>query len=157
MLLADQDRSLWDRRRSPRGTPLVARRCGGGRPGRFALQAAIAALHAEAPAWTPPTGREIVGLYDLLVEIWPSPVVALNRAVAVGLAEGPTAGLEALDALAAEPLLATYSYLASARADFLRRLGRTLEARDAYEEALLLSENAVERAFLADRLGQVEI
>ena len=77
--------------------------------------------------------REIVGLYDLLVEIWPSPVVALNRAVAVGLAEGPAAGLDALDDLADEPLLSTYSYLASARADFLRRLGRTDEARAAYE------------------------
>ena len=83
-------------------------------------------------------------------------MVALNRAVAVGLAEGPAAGLDALDALAAEPLLATYSYLASARADFLRRLGRTDEARTAYEEALLLSENLVERAFLADRLAQLE-
>jgi RNA polymerase sigma-70 factor (ECF subfamily) len=89
------------------------------------------------------------------VDIWPSPVVALNRAVAIGLAEGPTAGLNALDALGAEPVLATYSYLASARADFFRQLGRTSEARVAYEEALLLSENAVERDFLMDRLGQI--
>jgi RNA polymerase sigma-70 factor (ECF subfamily) len=117
--------------------------------------AAIAAVHAEAPSWDTTDWSEIVGLYDLLVEMWPSPVVALNRAVAVGLAEGPTAGLAALDALATEPLLATYSYLASARADFLRRLDRTSDARVAYEEALLLSENAVERAFLTDRLGQV--
>ncbi len=87
--------------------------------------AAIAAVHAEAPSWEATDWPEIVGLYDLLVQIWPSPVVALNRAVAVGLAEGPAAGLAALEALATEPLLATYSYLASARADFLRRLGRT--------------------------------
>ena len=86
------------------------------------------------------------------MQIWPSPVVALNRAVAVGLASGPAAGLAALDALAAEPQLAGYGYLASARADFLRRLGRSEEARQAYEEALLLTENAVERDFLAARL-----
>jgi RNA polymerase sigma-70 factor (ECF subfamily) len=118
--------------------------------------AAIAAVHAEAQSWDATDWREIVGLYDLLVSLWPSPVVALNRAVAIGLAEGPQAGLTALDALSTEPLLATYSYLASARADFLRRLDRASEARVAYEEALLLSENAVERAFLTDRLSQVE-
>ena len=126
-------------------------------PGRFALMAAIAAVHAEAPV----VGRHRLGrdrrpLRPPGAHIWPSPVVALNRAVAVGLAAGPAAGLAALDALATEPLLATYSYLASARADFLRRLGRADEARTAYEEALLLSENAVERAFLADRLAQVK-
>ena len=157
LLLADQDRSQWDRTAIGEGIPLVREALGRRPPGRFALMAAIAAVHAETPSWDATDWQEIVGLYDLLVEIWPSPVVALNRAVALGLAEGPAAGLEALDALATEPLLATYSYLASARADFLRRLGRTGEARDAYEEALLLSENAVERAFLADRLGQVEI
>jgi predicted RNA polymerase sigma factor len=156
LLLADQDRSQWDRTAIGEGIPLVREALGRRPPGRFALMAAIAAVHAETPSWDATDWQEIVGLYDLLVEIWPSPVVALNRAVAVGLAEGPAAGLEALDALATEPLLATYSYLASARADFLRRLGRTREARDAYEEALLLSENAVERAFLADRLGRVE-
>jgi RNA polymerase sigma-70 factor (ECF subfamily) len=118
--------------------------------------AAIAAVHDEAPSWDTTDWVEIVGLYDLLVELWPSPVVALNRAVAVGLAIGPDAGLAALDALATEPVLATYSYLASARADFLRRLGRTDEARVAYEEALLLCENAVERAFLVDRLSEVD-
>jgi RNA polymerase sigma-70 factor (ECF subfamily) len=157
MLLADQDRSQWDRAAIGEGVPLVREALGRRPPGRFALMAAIAAVHAETPSWDATDWQEIVGLYDLLVEIWPSPVVALNRAVAVGLAEGPAAGLEALDALATEPLLATYSYLASARADFLRRLGRTREARDAYEEALLLSENDVERAFLADRLDQVGI
>jgi RNA polymerase sigma-70 factor (ECF subfamily) len=118
--------------------------------------AAIAAVHAQAPSWEATDWTEIVGIYDLLVAIWPSPVVALNRAVAVGLAQGPGAGLVALDALGDEPLLATYSYLASARADFLRQLGRRADARMAYEEALLLSENAVERAFLEDRLGQLE-
>ena len=97
-----------------------------------------------------------MGLYDLLVGLWPSPVVALNRAVAVGLAAGPAAGLAALDSLATEPALATYSDWASARADVRRRLGRLDEARAAYEEAILLSENAVERDFLVSRLTQVD-
>jgi RNA polymerase sigma-70 factor (ECF subfamily) len=154
VLLADQDRGQWDRAAIDEGIPLVRDALRRRPPGRFALMAAIAAVHAEAPSWDATDWMEIVGLYDLLVDIWPSPVVALNRAVAVGLAEGPVAGLAALDALATEPVLAAYSYLASARADFLRRLGRTDEARVAYEEALLLSENVVERTFLAERLGQ---
>ncbi len=124
-------------------------------PGRFALMAAIAAVHAEAPSWQDTDWREVVALYDLLAQLWPSPVVALNRAVALGLARGPEAGLAALEALAAEPQLAGYGYLAAARADFLRRLGRTAEARVAYEEALLLTENAVERDFLAGRLAEL--
>jgi RNA polymerase sigma-70 factor (ECF subfamily) len=156
VLLADQDRSQWDHAAIREGITLVRASLRQGRPGRFALMAAIAAVHSEAPSWDATDWREIVGLYDLLVQSWPSPVVALNRAVAVGLAEGPAAGLDALEQLAAEPLLASYSYLAAARADFLRRLGRTGEARLAYEEALLLSENAVEREFLAGRLAEVE-
>ncbi|MGO9658425.1 MAG: RNA polymerase sigma factor [Acidimicrobiales bacterium] len=156
VLLADQDRSRWDHAAIREGAALVREALRGRPPGRFALMAAIAAVHSQSRSWDATDWAEIVGLYDLLVHIWPSPVVALNRAVAVGLASGPAAGLAALDALATEPLLATYSYLASARADFLRRLGRADEARTAYEEALLLSENAVERAFLADRLAQVK-
>ena len=156
VLLADQDRSRWDHAAIREGAALVREALRGRPPGRFALMAAIAAVHSQSRSWDATDWAEIVGLYDLLVHIWPSPVVALNRAVAVGLASGPAAGLAALDALATEPLLATYSYLASARADFLRRLGHADEARTAYEEALLLSENAVERAFLADRLAQVK-
>jgi RNA polymerase sigma factor (sigma-70 family) len=155
VLLADQDRARWDRTAIGEGIELVRLALRRRPPGRFALMAAIAAVHAQAPSWDATDWSEIVGLYDLLVEIWPSPVVALNRAVAVGLADGPAAGLVALDALDAEPILSTYSYLASARADFLRQLGRTGDARLAYEEALLLSENAVERSFLADRLSQI--
>jgi RNA polymerase sigma-70 factor (ECF subfamily) len=155
VLLSDQDRTQWDRAAITEGVALVREALRRRPPGRFALMAAIAAVHSEAPTWDSTDWREIVGLYDLLVALWPSPVVALNRAVAVGLAEGPEAGLAALDALATEPVLATYSYLASARADFLRRLDRAGDARLAYEEALLLSENAVERAFLEDRLGQM--
>jgi predicted RNA polymerase sigma factor len=125
-------------------------------PGRFALMAAIAAVHAQAPSWDATDWREIVGLYDILVQIWPSPVVALNRAVAVGLAEGPQAGLDALDAISTDPVLSTYSYLASARADFLGKLGRSGEARTAYEEALFLSENVVERTFLEERISGID-
>ncbi len=156
VLLADQDRSRWDRVAIGEGVELVREALSRRPPGRFALMAAIAAVHDEAPSWDATDWGEIVGLYDLLVELWPSPVVALNRAVAIGLAVGPDAGLAALDALATEPVLATYTYLASARADFLRRLGRTGEARAAYEEALLLCENGVERAFLVDRLTKVD-
>ena len=95
----------------------------------------------------------MVALYGVLARIWPSPVVALNRAVAIGFARGPAAGLAALDALGDEPQLAGYGYLPAARADLLHRLGRDDEARTAYEEALLLTENGVERQFLAGRLA----
>ncbi len=156
VLLADQDRRSWDRSAIAEGIGLVGEALARRPPGRYALMAAIAAVHAEAPSWQATDWAEIVGLYDLLVAMWPSPVVALNRAVAVGFAEGPQAGLDALDVLAGEPVLAAYSYLAASRADFLRRLGRTSEARLAYQEALLLCENGVERSFLAGRLQQVE-
>jgi RNA polymerase sigma factor (sigma-70 family) len=152
LLLDEQDRAQWDRGAIIEGIALVREALRRRPPGRFALMAAIAAVHAEAPTWQDTDWCEVVALYDVLVQIWPSPVVALNRAVAVGLARGPAAGLAALGALAAEPQLAGYGYLSSARADFLRRLGRTEEARQAYEEALLLTENAVERDFLAGRL-----
>jgi RNA polymerase sigma-70 factor (ECF subfamily) len=155
VLLADQDRARWDRRAIGEGISLVREALVRRPPGRFTLMAAIAAVHAEASTWEGTDWREVVALYDLLVQIWPSPVVALNRAVAVGFADGPDAGLAALDALAAEPQLAGYGYLAAARADFLRRLGRTAEARASYEEALLLTENTIERDFLADRLRQL--
>ncbi|WP_406399349.1 sigma-70 family RNA polymerase sigma factor [Streptomyces sp. NBC_00879] len=155
LLLAEQDRTQWDRAAIGEGIALVREALRHRPPGRFALMAAIAAVHAEAPSWEETDWREVVALYDLLVQIWPSPVVALNRAVAVGFAGGPAAGLAAVDALAAEPQLAGYGYLAAARADFLRRLGRTAEARSAYEEALLLTENAVESDFLAGRLEQL--
>jgi RNA polymerase sigma-70 factor (ECF subfamily) len=155
LLLAEQDRTRWNRDEISEGLALVREALRRRPPGRFALLAAIAAVHAEAPTWEDTDWREVVALYDLLVQIWPSPVVALNRAAAVGFADGPAAGLDALDALANEPQLAGYHYVAAARADFLRRLGRTDEARASYEEALLLTENAVERDFLASRLQQL--
>jgi len=155
-LLADQDRSRWDADKIAEGLRLVREALERRPPGRFALMAAIAAVHAEAPTWSATDWAELVGLYDLLVTIWPSPVVSLNRAVAIGLAEGPEAGLAALDALAGEPQLAAYGYLASARADFLRRLGRVDEAADAYRQALAVTENAVEAGFLSARLAEAD-
>ena len=117
--------------------------------------AAIAALHAEAPSWESTDWGEIVELYNRLLAIWPSPVVALNRAVAIGLADGPEAGLNALAELTTDRQLLSYSYFSSARADFLRRLGRDDEARAAYRGAIRSCENEIERAFLARRLTEL--
>lgn len=156
VLLADADRTRWDRAAITEGVALVREALRRRPPGRFALMAAIAAVHDEAPTYRDTDWREIVALYDLLVGIWPSPVVALNRAAAIGLAHGPTAGLAALDALADEPQLAGYAYLPAARADFLARLGHTDRAREAFDHALLLTENTVERDFLTTRLRQLD-
>jgi RNA polymerase sigma-70 factor (ECF subfamily) len=154
-LLSEQDRSQWDAAEITEGLDLVREALQRRPPGRFALMAAIAAVHAEAPTWSATDWSELVGLYDLLVVIWPSPVVALNRAVALGFAEGPEIGLKALDELAGEPQLASYAYLPSARADLLRRLGRTDEAGAAYRAAFDLTDNAVEREFLRTRLDEL--
>ncbi|SFO72826.1 RNA polymerase sigma-70 factor, ECF subfamily [Geodermatophilus dictyosporus] len=156
LLLEEQDRSRWDRAAIAEGVALVREALRARPPSRYALQAAIAAVHAEAPAWADTDWAEVVALYGVLASVWPSPVVALNRAVAVGFASGPAAGLAALDELAAEPQLAGYGYLPAARADLLRRLGRYAEAREAYTEALLLTPNAVEREFLAGRLRALD-
>lgn len=152
LLLEDQDRARWDRAAIAEGIALVRESLAVRPPSRYAVQAAIAAVHADAPTWEQTDWAEIVALYDVLVSIWPSPVVALNRAVAVGFASGPADGLAALDELATEPQLAGYAYLAAARADFLRRLDRREDARTAYIEALHLTTNEVERRFLEDRL-----
>lgn len=157
VLLEEQDRSRWDRAQIGEGAALVREALRRQPPGRFALQAAVAAVHAEATTWADTDWREIRALYDVLMQVWPSPVVALNRAVAVGFVDGPAAGLAALDALRDEPQLAGYVYTAAARADFLRRLGRAGEAQAAYEEALLLTDNAVERDFLERRLKQLAV
>jgi len=117
--------------------------------------AAIAAVHSSASHWDETDWSEIVGLYDLLLEAWPSPVVALNRAVAVSFAFGPLAGLTAIDELSANPQLSTYPYLAAARGDCLERLERFPEAREAFGEAAMLTENLVEREFLQLRIAQL--
>ncbi|WP_051951769.1 RNA polymerase sigma factor [Actinacidiphila yeochonensis] len=155
VLLADQDRGRWNRESIAEGLVLVRAGLRRSPPGPFALRAAIAAVHAEAPSWEDTDWAEIVGLYDLLMRRRPTPVAALNRAVAVGFAHGPEAGLAALDELTHEPALAAYPYLGVARADLLRRLGRAEQACSAYEEALLFTENEVERAFLLDRIAEL--
>jgi RNA polymerase sigma-70 factor (ECF subfamily) len=155
-LLSEQNRDEWDRSAIAEGVSLVREALGRKSAGRFALMAAVAAIHAEAPSWEETDWREIVALYDVLLREWPSPVVALNRSVAVGIADGPEAGLEALATLTNDDQLLGYNYLASTRADFLRQLGRSVEARSAYQEALDLSENEVERAFLANRLRELD-
>ncbi|MCU1594471.1 MAG: putative polymerase ECF-subfamily sigma factor [Frankiales bacterium] len=156
LLLEQQDRSRWDRDVIEEGLLLVRQALQAGPPGRYALQAAIAAVHADARTYEETDWREIAALYALLLARWPSPAVALNRAVAIGLGAGPEAGLRALAALDDEPALATYAYFPAARADFLRKLGRTEQARRAYEEALLLTENEVEREFLQTRLLELD-
>jgi RNA polymerase sigma-70 factor (ECF subfamily) len=155
VLLRAQDRARWDRVAIAHGTALVREALSKDTRSRYTLMAAIAAVHAEARTWEDTDWDEVLGLYDLLMASWPSPVVALNRGAAVGLARGPEAGLEVLDALGGEPQLAAYPYLVSARGDFLRQLGRTDEARLCYEEALMLTENLVERSFLAGRLREL--
>ncbi|MFI6072252.1 RNA polymerase sigma factor [Actinoplanes sp. NPDC051343] len=155
-LLQDQDRTAWDRTLIDEAASLLAEALRRRPPSRFAVQAALSAVHAEAPSFSDTDWSEIVALYDVLRRLWPgSSVVDLNRAVAVGMRDGPQAGLDALDPLLAEPSLATYGYLSAARADFLRRLGRTTEAADAYREALALTANEAERAFLSGRLGSL--
>jgi RNA polymerase sigma-70 factor (ECF subfamily) len=153
--LEEQDRSKWHRDSIDEGLVLVGKSIRRGRPGRFTLMAAIAAVHSSASHWDETDWAEIVGLYDLLLDTWPSPVVALNRAVALSFAEGPQAGLDALAVLGAEPQLSTYPYLAAARGDCLERLDRVAEARDAFEEAAMLTENLVERDFLQLRISQL--
>jgi RNA polymerase sigma factor (sigma-70 family) len=153
--LAEQDRAQWDRAEITEGLRLLQSALRHRRPGRYVLMAAIAATHATVPRFDATNWRQIVALYDQLTAVWPSPIVALNRAVAVGQADGPAAGLTALDQLATEPQLAAYHYLPAARAEFLHRLGRTDEAATAYTEALLLTDNTVEREFLTTRLDQL--
>jgi RNA polymerase sigma-70 factor (ECF subfamily) len=151
VLLEHQDRSRWDRALIDEALALVRSACAAG-PGPYALQAAVAAVHADAATYAETDWREIVALYTLLDRLRPSAVVRLNRAAAVGMASGPAAGLAALAPLGDEPALAAYGYLPAARAAFLVQLGRHEEARAAYGEALLLTENAVERRWLAERL-----
>jgi RNA polymerase sigma-70 factor (ECF subfamily) len=156
VLLADQDRSRWDRAAIAEGSALVREALRGGRPGRFAVQAAIAALHAEAPSYAETDWRQVLGLYDVLTRVWSSPVVALNRAVALAKVAGPAAALARVDELAEDGRLAGYRYLPVTRADLLRQLGRSEEAVAAYRAALDLAENTAEREFLAARIAELD-
>ncbi|HTT67711.1 MAG TPA: RNA polymerase sigma factor [Gemmatimonadales bacterium] len=155
VLLEDQDRSRWDRQRIAEGAALVARALGSRRVGPFALQAAIAAVHAESPGADRTDWREIVGLYDVLARIAPSPVVELNRAAAVAMRDGPAAGLALIDALLARRELDDYHLAHSARAELCRRLGRRAEARASYARALDLARQEPERRFLERRLAEL--
>jgi len=155
VLLGDQDRSRWNRDQIAEGAALVERALSSRRFGPFTLQAAIAAVHAEAPSAAATDWAQIVGLYDVLVRADPSPVVELNRAAAVAMRDGPSAGLGLIDAILARGDLGDYHLAHSARADLCRRLGRTAEARASYERALGLTRQAPERRFLERRLGEL--
>lgn len=156
VLLADQDRSLWDRGLIAEGTALVGGALASRRPGPYTLQAAIAAAHAAAPATGRTDWARIVRLYDLLARMEPSPVVELNRAVAVAMRDGPAAGLDLVDAVLAGGELAGYHLAHSARAELCRRLGRYDEARASFERALALAQQEPERRFLRRRLAELE-
>ena len=153
VLLEDQDRSLWDRRLIDEGTQMVEEAFAARRVGPYAIQAAIAAIHAHAPTAAQTDWDEIVGLYDVLLRIERSPVIELNRAVAVAMRDGPVAGLTIIDAILARGDLRDYRLAYAARADFCRRLGRTEDARAAYERALALTKQEPERRFLERRLA----
>ncbi len=155
VLLDDQDRALWSREQIAEGQALVERALSSRRFGPYTLQAAIAAVHADAPRAAATDWAQIVGLYDVLARADPSPVVELNRAAAVAMRDGPSAGLALIDALLARGDLADYHLAHSARADLLRRLGKTAEARAAYEVALKLTRQAPERRFLERRLREL--
>ena len=154
VLLDEQDRSLWDRERIAEGTALVERALSSRRFGPYTLQAAIAAVHAEAPDAGATDWRQIVGLYDVLLRADRSPVVELNRAAAVAMRDGPAAGLALIDAILDRGELADYHLAHSARAELCRRLGRSAEARTSYQRALELARQEPERRFLERRLRQ---
>jgi RNA polymerase sigma-70 factor (ECF subfamily) len=156
ILLGDQDRSLWNRQQIADGTALVAGALASRRFGPYTLQAAIAAVHAEAATAAQTDWAQIVALYDLLLRLEPSPVIELNRAVAVAMRDGPAAGLALIDALLARGGLDDYPLAHSARADLCRRLGLAAQARDAYRRALDLTAQASQRRFLEQRLAELE-
>ena len=155
ILLDDQDRSVWNREQIAEGAALVERALASHRIGPYTLQAAIAAVHAEAATAATTDWGQIVGLYDVLARAAPSPVVDLNRAAAVAMRDGPAVGLALIDAILARGELADYHLAHSARAELCRRLGRTAEARAAYERALALARQGPQRRFLERRLGEL--
>ncbi|MGO9305818.1 MAG: RNA polymerase sigma factor, partial [Candidatus Korobacteraceae bacterium] len=156
ILLENQDRSLWNREHIAEGVALLEKALKSRRFGSYTLQAAIAAVHAEAESVAATDWRQIVALYDRLLQIQPSPVVELNRAVAIAMRDGPEAGLAHIDAVLEDGELANYYLAHSARADMYRRLGRTAEARSAYEKALALTQQEPERQFLQERIRQLK-
>lgn len=157
ILLENQDRSLWNREQIAEGVALLEKALKSQRFGSYTLQAAIAAVHAEAESSAATDWPQIVSLYDRLLRIQPSPVVQLNRAVAIAMRDGPEAGLTLIDVLLEHGELANYYLAHSARADLYRRLGRTSEARSSYEKALALTQQEPERQFLQERIRQLKI
>ena len=155
ILLDEQDRSRWDHAQIAEGSRLVERALSTRRFGPYSIQAAIAALHAEAPSFDRTDWVEIAALYDVLLRFDPSPVIELNRAVAIAMRDGPAAGLALVDGILARGDLAEYRLAHAARADLCRRLGRTGEAREAYARALALTKQAAERRFLERRLAEL--
>jgi RNA polymerase sigma-70 factor, ECF subfamily len=155
VLLDDQDRSLWNRDQIDEGLQLVERALSSRQVGAYGIQAAIAAVHAGAPDAAATDWDEIVGLYDLLILATPSPVVELNRAVAVAMRDGPAAGLAVVDGILGRGELLEYRFAHAARADLCRRLGRTQDARTSYERALALTRQEPERRFIARRLAEL--
>ena len=156
ILLENQDRSLWNRQQIAEGVALLEKALKSNRFGSYTLQAAIAAVHAQAKSIAATDWQQIVTIYDRLLRIHPSPVVQLNRAVAIAMCDGPEAGLAQIDALLEQGELANYYLAHSARADMYRRLGRTVEARSAYEKALALTQQEPERQFLQERIRQLK-
>ena len=155
LLLEEQDRSRWNGELIAEGSALVVQALSGGVAGRFAIQAAIAAVHAEAQSYAETDWLQLLGLYDTLLGIWPSPVVALNRCVALLMVHGPAIALAQVDQLDASGKLAGYRYLPATRADLLRRLDRFADAATAYRQAITLTDNEAERDFLFRRLAEV--
>jgi RNA polymerase sigma-70 factor, ECF subfamily len=155
VLLEEQDRTLWSRDQIEVGRTLVSDALASRQFGAYTLQAAISAVHAEALEPAATDWARIVGLYDLLLRMEPSPVIELNRAVAVAMRDGPVVGLELIDAILARGDLVDYHLAHAARADFCRRLGRNAEARAAYRQAILLARQEPERRFLEQRLGRL--
>jgi RNA polymerase sigma-70 factor (ECF subfamily) len=155
VLLEHQDRSLWNQNHIREGVELIERALAARRFGPYTLQAAIAAVHAEAPSTLETDWAQIVALYDLLLRADPSPIVALNRAVAVAMRDGPNKGLELVDELLESGELANYHLAHAARADLCRRLGKSSEARASYERALVLTKQGPERRFLEKRLAEL--
>jgi RNA polymerase sigma-70 factor (ECF subfamily) len=156
ILLENQDRSLWNREQIAEGVALLEKALKSRRFGSYTLQAAIAAVHAEAESVALTEWRQIVALYDRLIRIQSSPVVQLNRAVAIAMRDGPEVGLTHIDAVLEHGELANYYLAHSARADMYRRLGRTAEARASYEKALALTHQEPERQFLQERIRQLK-
>jgi RNA polymerase sigma-70 factor (ECF subfamily) len=155
ILLEDQDRSLWNQNQITEGVSLVQRARSMDQVGPYTVQAAIAAAHAQAPSSAATDWTQIVVLYDLLLQAHPSPVVELNRAVAVAMRDSPLAGLDLINAILARGELENYHLAHAARADLCRRLGKTAEARASYERALSLTQQEPERRFLQQRVKEL--